>query len=92
MIALAGRGQLAPDRATHGPHARETHGQQWSLTRTHRPDTSGNIGPEETPYKQALGDRLEQLHRSLSGWVLPRIFFTADGNPPPILISFRPPE
>ena len=29
---------------------------------------------DPSPYKQALGDRLEQLHQSLSGWVLPRIF------------------
>jgi hypothetical protein len=50
------------------------------------------LADDPTPYKQALGDRLEQLHRSLSGWVLPRLFFTADDNPPPILISFRPPE
>src|SRR3984885_10155341 len=44
------------------------------------------------PYKHALGERLEQLHQSLGDWVLPRIFVTADGNPPPIMISFRPPE
>jgi hypothetical protein len=47
---------------------------------------------DPSPYKCALGERLEQLHQSLSGWVLPRIFVTADGNPPPIMISFRPPE
>ena len=47
---------------------------------------------DPSPYKRALGERLEQLHQSLSGWVLPRIFVTADGNPPPIMISFRPPE
>ena len=47
---------------------------------------------DPSPYKHALGERLEQLHQSLSGWVLPRIFVTADGNPPPIMISFRPPE
>ena len=47
---------------------------------------------DPSPYKRALGDRLEQLHQSLSSWVLPRIFATADGNPPPIMISFRPPE
>jgi hypothetical protein len=47
---------------------------------------------DPSPYKRALGDRLEQLHQSLSGWVLPRIFATADGNPPPRIISFRPPE
>ena len=46
---------------------------------------------DPSPYKSALGERLEQLHQSLSSWVLPRIFVTADGNPPPIMISFRPP-
>jgi hypothetical protein len=46
---------------------------------------------DPSPYKQALGDRLEHLHQSLSAWVLPRIFATADGNPPPIMITFRPP-
>jgi hypothetical protein len=63
-----------------------------------RPDTQLTqeinllLADDPSPYKQALGDRLEQLHQSLSGWVLPRIFATADGNTPPILISFRPPE
>ena len=47
---------------------------------------------DPSPYKRALGERLEQLHQSLGSWVLPRIFVTADGNPPPIMISFRPPE
>jgi hypothetical protein len=50
------------------------------------------LADDPSPYKRALGDRLEQLHQSLSGWVLPRIFATADGNPPPIMISFQPPE
>ena len=49
------------------------------------------LADDPSPYKIALGDRLEQLHQSLSGWVLPRIFATADGNPPPMMISFRPP-
>ncbi len=49
------------------------------------------LADDPSPYKGALGDRLEQLHQSLSGWVLPRIFATADGNPPPIMISFQPP-
>lgn len=47
---------------------------------------------DPSPYKRALGERLEQLHQSLSSWVLPRIFVTAEGNPPPIMISFRPLE
>ena len=46
---------------------------------------------DPSPYKRAVGERLEQLHQSLSSWVLPRIFVTADGNPPPIMISFHPP-
>ena len=46
---------------------------------------------DPSPYKRALGERLETALHSLSGWVLPRIFVTADGNPPPIMISFRPP-
>jgi hypothetical protein len=50
------------------------------------------LADDPSPYKAALGDRLEQLHQSLSGWVLPRIFATADGNRPPVMISFRPPE
>ncbi len=47
---------------------------------------------DPSPYKRAIGERLEQLYQSLSSWVLPRIFVTADGNPPPIMISFRLPE
>lgn len=50
------------------------------------------LADDPSPYKSALGDRLEQLHQSLSGWVLPRIFATADGNPPPIMITFQPPR
>ena len=50
------------------------------------------LADDPSPYKHALSDRLEQLHQSLSGWVLPRIFTTADGNPPPMMISFQPPE
>jgi hypothetical protein len=47
---------------------------------------------DPSPYKRPIGERLEQLYQSLSSWVLPRIFVTADGNPPPMMISFRPPE
>lgn len=50
------------------------------------------LADDPSPDKASLGNRLEQLHQSLSGWVLPRIFATADGNPPPIMISFHPPE
>jgi hypothetical protein len=49
------------------------------------------LADDPSPYKAAIGKRLEQLHQSLSGWVLPRFFATADGNPPPIMISFDPP-
>jgi hypothetical protein len=49
------------------------------------------LADDPSPYKAALVKRLEQLHQSLSGWVLPRLFATADGNPPPIMISFQPP-
>jgi hypothetical protein len=50
------------------------------------------LADDPSPHKAALTDRLEQLYQSLSGWVLPRIFSTAEGNLPPIMISFRPPE
>jgi hypothetical protein len=38
-----------------------------------------------------LTDTLERLHQSLASWVLPRMFWVADGNPPPLIISFAPP-
>jgi hypothetical protein len=42
---------------------------------------------DPSPYPSPLGARLERLHQSLTGWVVPRIFIVADGNPPPILIT-----
>jgi hypothetical protein len=42
---------------------------------------------DPSPYRSPLGERLEQLHQSLAGWVVPRIFIVADGNPPPIVIG-----
>jgi hypothetical protein len=41
---------------------------------------------DPSPYPSPLVQRLEQLHYSLEGWVLPRIFIVAEGNPPPIMI------
>jgi hypothetical protein len=41
---------------------------------------------DPSPYPAPLGARLERLHQSLAGWVVPRIFIVADGNPPPMLI------
>jgi hypothetical protein len=42
---------------------------------------------DPSPYPSTLEGRLEQLHQSLIGWVIPRIFIVADGNPPPIAIA-----
>jgi hypothetical protein len=42
---------------------------------------------DPSPYPSSLGGRLERLHQSLTGWVVPRIFIVADGNPPPMMIS-----
>jgi hypothetical protein len=42
---------------------------------------------DPSPYPSPLGGRLERLHQSLTGWVVPRIFIVADGKPPPILIT-----
>ncbi len=46
---------------------------------------------DPSPYPSALVPRLERLHQVLSNWVVPRVFFVADGAPPPIGISFSPP-
>jgi hypothetical protein len=45
---------------------------------------------DPSPYASPLVARLERLHQSLAGWVIPRIFIVADGNPPPIMISSAP--
>jgi hypothetical protein len=42
---------------------------------------------DPSPYPSPLVERLERLHQSLVGWVVPRIFIVADGNPPPIMIA-----
>lgn len=70
------------------------------LGELHGPPTSGQPPMEPTftidlvltddpsPYTSPVGARLERLHQSLTGWVIPRIFIVADGNPPPIAIGF----
>jgi hypothetical protein len=49
------------------------------------------LADDPSPYKSPLVGRLESLHRSLAKWVVPRVFIVAEGNPPPIMISFSPP-
>jgi hypothetical protein len=49
------------------------------------------LSDDPSPYGSPLVPRLERLHQSLAGWVIPRIFIVADGNPPPIMISFSVP-
>jgi hypothetical protein len=49
------------------------------------------LADDPSPYKAPLVGRLEGFHRSLAHWVIPRVFIVAEGNPPPILISFSPP-
>jgi hypothetical protein len=48
---------------------------------------------DDHPYRGTalLTNTLERLHQSLASWVLPRMFWVADGNPPPLIISFGPP-
>ena len=46
---------------------------------------------DPSPYGSPLVARLERLHQSLAGWVIPRMFIVADGNAPPIMISFSEP-
>ncbi len=50
------------------------------------------LADDPSPYKSPLVARLENLHRSLAGWVIPRVFIVAEGNTPPIMISFSPPS
>lgn len=50
------------------------------------------LADDPSPYKAQLVARLERLHRSLTGWIIPRVFIVAEGNPPPIMISFSPPS
>jgi hypothetical protein len=42
---------------------------------------------DPSPYPMPVVQRLEQLHRSIAGWVVPRMFIVARGNRPPIIIS-----
>ena len=49
------------------------------------------LNDDPSPYGCPLVARLERLHQSLTGWVIPRIFIVASGSPPPIVISFSPP-
>jgi hypothetical protein len=42
---------------------------------------------DPSTYPSLLVERLEWLHQSLTGWVVPRIFIVADGNPPPMMIG-----
>lgn len=42
---------------------------------------------DPSPYPSLLVERLEWLRQSLTGWVVPRIFIVADGNPPPMMIG-----
>ncbi len=62
-----------------------------------RPQTDANfdvhlvLDDDPSPYPAPLVQLLERLHQSLVGWVVPRIFIVADGNPPPIMITFSAP-
>jgi hypothetical protein len=46
---------------------------------------------EDLGYTQGLVSSLENWHRYLTGWALPRMFAVADGNPPPMMIVNREP-
>ena len=50
------------------------------------------LADDPSPYKAPLVARLESFHRSLASWVIPRVFIVAEGNPPPMMISFAPPS
>ena len=69
------------------------------LSELHGPPASGRpllepqftidlvLTDDPSPYPSRLGERLEQLHQSLTSWVVPRIFIVANGNSPPIVIA-----
>jgi hypothetical protein len=84
-------GKLAP--LQDGTMLGELHGPPGSG----RPQTDARfevhlvLNDDPSPYASPLVARLEQLHQSLVGWVIPRIFIVADGKPPPIMISFSAP-
>jgi hypothetical protein len=46
---------------------------------------------DPSPYAAPLERLLEGLHQSLVQKFVPRIFIVANGNPPPIMISFSAP-
>ena len=46
---------------------------------------------EDFGYTQGLVSSLKNWHGYLTGWVLPRMFAVADGNPPPMMIVNRQP-
>jgi hypothetical protein len=62
-----------------------------------RPDGHPNIRLavhlDDDPYHRAseLTATLERFYQDIGSWVLPRMFSVADGNEPPIMISFGPP-
>jgi hypothetical protein len=72
-------------------------GELHDLSGSGRPQVDPNLtieivlADDPSPYKSPLVGRLESLHRSLARWVAPRVFVVAEGNPPPIMISFSPP-
>lgn len=72
-------------------------GELHSLRVCKRPTTDPHfdvhlvLNDDPSPYGSPLVARLERLHQSLVLWVVPRIFIVAEGEPPPIMISFSPP-
>jgi hypothetical protein len=46
---------------------------------------------DPSPYAAPLERLLERLHQSLVQWVVPRVFIVANGNRPPMMISFSAP-
>ena len=73
-------------------------GELHDLSGSGRPQVDPNLtieivlADDPSPYKSPLVGRLEGLHQSLARWVVPRVFIVAEGNPPPIMISFSPPS
>ena len=46
---------------------------------------------DPSPYPYPLASRLNTMHQGLTNWVVPRIFYVAEGAPPPMAMSFSPP-
>ena len=42
---------------------------------------------DDPGYAAGISDSLDNWHRYLTSWIVPRIFIVADGNPPPIMIA-----